>query len=253
MSLTVVIPSRALTGLLRQCLSSLEDATAFAAIEGLRVVVVDNASPVPYRRAELTTDLGLELLRFDTPRSFSHACNAGARFGDEAVPLLFLNNDVLLHRRALLDLFTTAQCYRASVTGARLVYPDDTIQHCGVLFDSGERGPYHHLHRVPSHLVPRRPRVLQAVTGACFLVDRELFDRLDGFDEQFPFAYEDIDFCLRASQAGATVVCAQAVDSIHLQGSSRDERAYALERQSRVMFFARWRGRFNIDGSVEDR
>ncbi|MFM8846475.1 MAG: glycosyltransferase family 2 protein, partial [Actinomycetota bacterium] len=140
MSLTVVIPSRALTGLLRQCLSSLEDAAAFAAIEGLQVVVVDNATPVPYRRAELTTDLDLKLLRFDTPRSFSRACNAGARVGDEAAPLLFLNNDVLLHRRALVDLFATAQSYRATVSGARLVYPDDTIQHCGVLFDSGDRG-----------------------------------------------------------------------------------------------------------------
>lgn len=253
MSLTVVIPSRALTGLLRQCLSSLQDAAVFAGIDGMRVVVVDNASPVPYRRAELTTDLDLELLRFDTPRSFSRACNAGARLGDGAAPLLFLNNDVLLHRRALLDLCSTAQTYRAGVCGARLVYPDDTIQHCGVLFDSGERGPYHHLHWVPSHLVPRRPRVLQAVTGACFLVERPLFDQLGGFDEQFPFAYEDIDFCLRARQAGATIVCAQAVDSIHLQGSSRDERAYALERQSRALFFARWRGRFNIDGSADDR
>jgi len=253
MSMTVVIPSRSLTGLLRQCLSSLEDAASFAGIDRMRVVVVDNASPVPYRRSDLTTDLDLELVRFDAPRSFSRASNAGAVAGGDCDRVLYLNNDVLLHRRALLDLCSTADTYGAGVTGARLVYPDDTIQHCGVLFDGGDRGPYHHLHWVPSHLVPRRPRVLQAVTGACFLVDRPLVDRLGGFDEQFPFAYEDIDFCLRARQTGATIVCAQGVDSIHLQGSSRDERAYALERQSRALFFARWRGRFNIDGSVDDR
>lgn len=251
MSLTVVIPSCALTGLLRQCLSSLEASAAAAGIERLRVVVVDNASPVPYRPDDLASAADLHIVRLDEPASFARASNLGAG-GDESADLLFLNNDVLLHRDTLGDMFRVRAAHSAAICGTRLLYPDDSIQHCGVLFDDGDRGPYHHRHLEPSHLVPRETRVLQAVTGACMLIERRLFTDLGGFDEQFPFAYEDIDFCLRARQRGVTVVCAQGTDSIHLQGSSRTERAFALERQAKVLFFARWRGRFCVDGSVDD-
>lgn len=252
MTLSVVIPSCGLDGLLRQCLSCLEASAAAAGIEQLHVVVVDNASPVPYRPDDLGSSCDLEIVRFDVPTSFARACNIGASRRADASELLFLNNDVLLHRGALGDMNAAKSTHCAHICGARLVYPDGTIQHCGVLFDGGDRGPYHHRHRDRTDLVPRQTRRLQSVTGACLLVDRRLFDRLGGFDEQFPFAYEDVDFCLRAGQLGATIVCAQGVDSIHLQGSSRDERAFALERLGKTLFFARWRGRFSVDGSTED-
>lgn len=251
MNLTVVIPSCGLDGLLRQCLSCLEAAAAAAGVGRLHVVIVDNASPIPYRSSDLAASCNVELVRLDVPTSFARASNLGAARGFDATDVLFLNNDVLLHREALGDMLSVRSVHSADICGARLVYPDGTIQHCGVLFDSGERGPYHHRHRERSDLVPRDIRGLQSVTGACLLVGRSLFDSLGGFDEQFPFAYEDVDFCLRARQLGATIVCAQGVDSIHLQGQSRDERAYVLERQAKILFFARWGGRFSIDGSVE--
>lgn len=251
MSLTVVIPSVGLQPMLRQCLWSLSTSTARAGISDVRVIVVDNASRVPYRPVDLECDLAVEVVRFDAPRSFSLACNEGAARAD-AGDLLFLNNDVLLHPLALIDVLATRNETRADICGARLVYPDGTIQHCGVLFDAGERGPYHVMHRQHSDLVSRRPRRFQSVTGAFHLMDSELFRALGGFDETFPFAYEDVDLCLRAGQSGAIVACAQGVDSLHFQGSSRTEHAYALERVSRELFFARWRGRFTIDGTEED-
>lgn len=251
MKLTAVIPSVGLEPMLRQCLWSLAASVTRAGITDARVVVVDNASPIPYEAGRLGCDLPVDVVRFDVPRSFSRACNAGADRA-EGGHVLFLNNDVLLHPLALTDVLAAREQLGADICGARLVYPDATIQHCGVLFDGGERGPYHVMHRRPSHLVPRRHRTFQSVTAAFHLTDASLFRRLGGFDEAFPFAYEDVDLCLRAGQIGAIVACAQGVDSLHFQGSSRTERAYALERVSRELFFARWRGRFTVDGSEED-
>jgi GT2 family glycosyltransferase len=238
---------------LRQCLWSLAASATGAGIGDLRIVVVDNASPTPYDTDRLANDTPVRLVRFDTPRSFAAACNHGAALAEDGDDLLVLNNDVFLHPAAIRDALAARDQTGADICGARLVYPDDTIQHCGVLFDGGNRGPYHWQHRRPTDLVARRHRRFQSVTGAFHLMTAALFRRLDGFDEAYPFAYEDVDLCLRAGQMGCIVACAQGVDSIHLQGSSRDARATALERLSREIFFARWRGRFSVDGSEDDR
>lgn len=251
MNLTAIIPSVGLEPLLRQCLSCLAVSAERAGVASVRAIVVDNASLLPYDLHRLGSDLSVEIVRFDRPRSFAQACNQGAARvagGD----VLFLNNDVLLNPRALTDVLSARDELGADITGARLVYPDGTIQHCGVLFDGGERGPYHVWHRQSSDLVARGHRRFQSVTGAFLLMENALFTRLGGFDERYPFAYEDVDFCLRAGGLGAVIACAQGVDSLHFQGSSRTERAYALERVSRELFFARWRGRFTIDGTEDD-
>ena len=91
---------------------------------------------------------------------------------------------------------------QVGICGARMVFPDGTLQHAGVVFGSGKQGPYHLLRTRPSHLMPRVDREFQAVTGACMLVKDELWRKLGGLDEDYPFGLEDIDFCLRARAGG---------------------------------------------------
>lgn len=243
MDLTVVIPSVGLGAMLRACVAALQHALARQPGLMAAIVVIDNGTQLPYR-PEAVGD-GVALLRFDVPRSYARACNAGARHRP-ASRYLMLNNDVFLTPESLREVLALADDHPSAIVGARMVLADDTIQHCGVRFDDGPRGPFHIHHGRPTGIVPRAPQRFQAVTGAAMLIPAALFDRLDGFDETYPFGYEDVDLCLRAGQLGAPVLCAQAYDSLHLESMSnrRPDRHAA----SRELFFERWRGRYTIDG-----
>lgn len=243
MDLTVVIPSIGLGAMLRTCVATLRHALAAQPGLAADVVVVDNGTQPPYRPEAV--GLGASILRFDVPRSYAQACNAGARHRP-AARYLMLNSDVFITPETLAEMIALADANPSAICGARLVLADDTIQHCGVRFDDGPRGPFHIHHGRPTSIVPRTPQRFQAVTGAAMLIPATLFDRLGGFDEAYPFGYEDVDFCLRAGQLGALVLCAQSHDSLHLESmSSRRSNRHAA---SRKLFLERWRGRYTVDG-----
>ncbi|MEY4226016.1 MAG: hypothetical protein RL190_773 [Actinomycetota bacterium] len=241
MRLLVAIPSRGLDGLLAICLDHAR--RALDSLDGRaegRIVVVDNASEVPYVAAD--HPLADHLLRFDAHRSFSEACNAAAA----TVPsdlLLFLNNDVLLHERALGGMLDVLADPLVAIVGARLIFPEGTIQHCGVVFD--ERGPYHDRWGERTRIVPRIARDLQCVTGAAMLVRTTVWSELGGFDEAYPYGFEDVDLCLRSRQLGYRITCAQDVDSIHFQSTTPGR--HAFEHASLAVFQERWAGRFAVD------
>jgi len=246
--LLVVIPSRGMEPLLLHCLDSLYRAIDTAKIAQFHIVIVDNNSEIPYSASMFEHLPHTTLLRLDLPSSFARACNFGVAEASECDVILFLNNDVFLHPRAIEFGIEAMKSEQASICGSRLVYPNNTIQHCGVLFYSGALGPFHVNHKMPSATIPRINTHLQAVTGAFMLVKPDLFNNLKGFDELFPFAYEDVDFCLRAGLAGAFITCSQEVDSLHFGSASYSEHTLSLIDRSRELFFARWRGRFTIDG-----
>lgn len=245
-SLTAVIVSRGLETLLHVCLEHLQRALERVPTSvPHRIVVVDDASPFPYDGPALRVR-GAEILRFDVHRSFARACNAGAaRHAGDGV--LLLNNDVLLAPDALADMLDALETVPgAGICGTRLLFPDATIQHCGVVFGGGVRGPYHVHRGRPGHAVARSVAEFQAVTGACLLARREVWDALGGLDEDYPFGLEDVDFCLRARQHGWRVVCAAEADSLHFE-STTPGRA-ELDVSSRALFLRRWHGRYTLDG-----
>lgn len=189
---------------------------------------------------------GAELIRLDGHHSFSRANNLAARHLPAANYLL-LNNDVLLAPSAIgemLGLFRRIP--QAGICGARLVFPDGSLQHAGVVFGPGQQGPYHLLRAQPSHLMPRLEREFQAVTGACLLIRGELWDELGGLDESYPFGLEDIDFCLRARQLGWRIFCCQDSESLHFESMTPGR--VKLDVGSRKQFMSRWQGHYTIDG-----
>ena len=247
MALTTVIPSLGLTAMLRFCLLNLERVLQEIEEPGNRIVVVDNASLQPYQKSDLGIET-LDILRMDRKRSFAHACNRGAALAPNDL-LLFLNNDVLLAPGSLVDMIQTLDEQAAGICGARLVFPDNTIQHCGIRFKSGSPGPHHYLSRRPTGSVSRAVREFQAVTGAALLIRGDLFTQLDGFDEVYPFAFEDVDLCLRARSLGVRVTCSQKVDSIHFEYMTPGRFEY--EKASQVIFEHRWKNRYAIDDLSE--
>lgn len=215
-------------------------------IENSSLVIVDNSSLEPLTRDHILAQVAFQIVRLDKNHSFSAASNLGAKKLMDKECLLFLNNDVFLHPRALETMLADRASFSASICGARLVYPNGQIQHAGVAFGIGSE-PHHLHHNENSRLIPQITSALQAVTGAVMLIDSSLFWDLHGFDENFPFAYEDTDFCLRAASTGAKTICSQAVDSIHLSGQTRDDKTKSFEKLSRDLFLERWGGRVSPD------
>jgi GT2 family glycosyltransferase len=98
--------------------------------------------------------------------------------------------------------------------------------------------------------VPRQIKYYQAVTGACLFIKKELFDDMNGFDENYPFGYEDVDLCLRARERCVKISCIQEYDSLHF-GSLSNQR-HDRHQESKYYFFKCWKGRYSIDGDIKD-
>ena len=245
-AITTVIVSRGMVPMLNACLRALHRARTFQRDGGDdRLVVVDNASGVPYSPADFG-EYDVEGIRFDTAHSFAAACNAGMRHAPNSFYLM-LNNDVFLHPKsisAMLAMFRAEPT--AGIVGARLVYPNDTIQHAGMKFGPPGSWPYHVHRGRPSAQVSRSETEFQAVTGACLLIRHEVISDTGGFDEAYPFAWEDMDLCLRARQKGWRVMCCQEVDSIHLESMTPGR--WERDPPARDLFEKRWAGKWAADG-----
>jgi GT2 family glycosyltransferase len=245
-NITVIVVSRGLDALLKHCLETLHRALkATDSQGGHAVVVVDNGSEAPYSRDGMSA-LGAHLIRFDKPRSFATANNAAAKSRPNDCFLL-LNNDVFLAEAAITSMLEVMERMpNAGICGSRLLFPDGSIQHCGVVFGEAEAGPYHIYRKKAGHLVPRGDREWQAVTGACMLVKQEVWEALSGLDESYPFGLEDIDFCLRARQRGWRIFCCNDTDSLHFESMTPGR--VELDVDSRRLFMQRWQGRYGVDG-----
>ena len=244
-SITVVVVSKNLAPLLRLALHHLWPALRYQRdATGDRVVVVDNASTHGYEPASFGPQVS-RWLRYETHHSFAAACNAGMRASPNSFYLL-LNNDVVLDEAALDAMLRIMLAEpRVGICGARLVYPDGTIQHAGMKMGPMATGPYHWKKKAPSEEVPRNRTEFQAVTGACMLIRHEVVTELGGLDETYPFAWEDVDFCLRARQGGWRVLCAQEVESIHFESMTPGR--MEMDPPSQEVFRRRWEGKWTVD------
>jgi GT2 family glycosyltransferase len=238
---SIVVPVHNRAHLTRRCLDALlaEDSPE------REVIVVDDASSDS--TAGLLASYGEAIATLTLARNagYAQACNEGAAAA-RGERLLFLNNDTEPQRgwlRALSDY--AAEHPAAAVIGAKLLYPTGLVQHAGVAV--GQDGYPHNLYAgLPAdHPAVNRSRRLQAVTGACMLVQRAAFERADGFDTGFVNSLEDVDLCLRIGAAGGEVhYCHEAVLT-HMESASRGrqkrfERSVALYRE-------RWRERVRRD------
>jgi GT2 family glycosyltransferase len=240
-STSIVIPVHNRARLTRACL----DAVLAGLPGSCEVVVVDDASTDS--TPELLLGYGDAIRRLTLIRNggYAHACNEGAAVsrGDS---LVFLNNDTEPRPGWLQALERHAEAHpAAAAVGAKLLYPNGSVQHAGVAI--GQDGYPHNLYAgfPADHPVVNRSRRLQAVTGACMLVGRTAFERLDGFDTGFVNSLEDVDLCLRLGEAGAEVhYCHESV-AVHLESASRG-REDRFER-SLELYRERWRDRVRRD------
>ena len=157
--------------------------------------------------------------------NFARLNNLGVRHASGS-HLLFLNNDTEpLHQDWLTGLLEWSQQPEVGVVGAKLFYPDGRLQHVGIALGVGAgaaqlfRGsPGAHRGYVDSALVVRN---CAAVTAACLMTRREVFDEAGGFDERFAVDFNDVDYCLRVGRLGYRVLFTPHARLLHHEFSTR--------------------------------
>ncbi len=235
---SVVIPSRDAMPLISKVLDGLTNITDYPAME---IIVIDNGSKDPdvlalyerYRRGSVPFAACVK----KEPFNFSRAVNLGIAMAKGDV-ILLLNNDIeVLEPNWLKEMVSCLDYRETGIVGAKLLYPDRTIQHVGVIAGLGGFAGHWFIGRDESFPGPMgRLRVrlsLSVVTGACMLVSRRCIGETGLFDEKiFNIAYNDVDFCLRAISRGFRVVWTPFATLVHHKSASRgsDEVPEHIER-----------------------
>lgn len=222
---SIVIPSRDRVDLLSRCLNTLLGLTSYSNYD---VLVVDNNSEEAVTRgyyASLAAEPRVRILDFPGSFNYSAANNLGVRHSTGDL-LLFLNNDTeILECDWLEEMVRWAQRPGVGAVGAKLLFPDGTIQHAGVVVGMG----------LADHVFSRAPeaefgpfgstywyRNYLAVTGACVMMRRDVFDAIGGFDERYELVFSDVDLCLRAVAHGYRNVYTPFARLRHHESASRE-------------------------------
>lgn len=224
---TVVIPNRDSPGLIARVIEGLMRGTDYPALD---IVVIDNGSrdervlafyeawksgPVPFR-ADVKTE----------PFNFSRAANRGINLARGEL-ILLLNNDIeIIEPNWLKEMVSCLSFPDTAIVGARLLYPNRTLQHAGIIAGMHGTADHWYIGRREAFPGPMQRlwvrQTMSAVTGACMLISQRAVEELGRFDEErFPVAYNDVDFCLRATAAGLRVVWTPFATLVHREASSR--------------------------------
>ena len=218
---SLIIPTRDQRALLQNCIESIRRSTSYRNYE---LIVVDNQSRDKDTLAYLSS-LDAKVLRHDAPFNFAAINNLAVRESRGAVVGL-LNNDLEAIEPGWLEEMVS-QAMRAEIgaVGARLLYPDRTLQHGGIILGIG--GVANHAHRFFSesdHGYFSRAQLAQnvsAVTAACMLIRRDTWDRAGGMDEALAVAFNDVDFCLRVQKLGLRNLWTPFATLLHHESQSR--------------------------------
>jgi tetratricopeptide (TPR) repeat protein/GT2 family glycosyltransferase len=224
---SIIIPTRNLGDILDRCLESIFEKTTYPNYE---VIVIDNGSDEPATKAIFKKWESLELHRFhlcelDIPFNFAKLNNFAVEkaSGDY---LLFLNNDTEVITPDWIEAMVEyAQREKIGAVGPLLLYPDDTIQHAGVVI--GLRSVADHSHRgfkptdAGYHGQIISVNNYSAVTAACLMCRKEVFDFVGGLDEDLAVAFNDVDFCLKIAHKGYRNVYLPHVSLYHHESKSR--------------------------------
>lgn len=238
---SILIPFRDGSKFLQQCLLSLRAKTAYAHYE---LILIDNGSVEKRTQRLLKREVesGARVVRLDEPFNFSRLNNLGAKSA-RGKHLLLLNNDIeIIEPHWLGALLEQSQRDDVGAVGAKLLYPDGRIQHAGVVLGMDDIAGHVHKFVAGGDPVVGMQREFGAVTGACLMTRRDVFERLGGLNERdLPIAYQDVDYCLRAKELGLKVIYTPHAALIHHESASRAstnnpaEAAYMCRRWGRAI------------------
>lgn len=255
---SVIIPTKDHPAMLSKCIHSLRERTAY---ENVEIIVIDNGSNeknknrILQMQTQLREEYSFRYLYRPMAFNFSALCNLGAGEA-KGKYLLFLNDDIEVSEENWLGVMVAkaAKDY-VGVVGAKLLYPDSgQIQHLGIT--NIHLGPAHKLQHTSDereyyHGYNRCAVNVSAVTGACLLVRRKVFEEAGGFSEKLQVAFNDVEFCFRLLRAGYRNVCCNNTFLYHHESVSRGQDADAarIERlhRERDLLYALYPEMWNRD------
>lgn len=223
---SLIIPTRDRGDLLGRCVRSILEQTSYRTFE---VLIVDNGTAEKRALAtlaELSRHANVRVLRYDKPFNFSAINNFAVRHA-RGTMLALVNNDVeVIAPDWLTEMVSWAGQPDVGCVGAKLYYPNETIQHAGVVLGIG--GVAGHSHRFMSRAASgyfARLKIVHnvsAVTAACLVVRKSIYEQVEGLNEaDLPVAFNDVDFCLRVREAGYTNVFTPYAELYHHESVSR--------------------------------
>jgi GT2 family glycosyltransferase len=244
---SILIPNKDNAGVLARCVASVRRST----YEAYELIIVDNNSReadtfAAYDR--LTQAANVCLLTWPGPFNYAAINNRAAEAAAGEI-LLFLNNDVEVITPDWMErLLEHALRPEIGAVGAMLYYPDDTVQHAGIVL-GGPLGCGHLLRHWPRGSAGYANRLaavqnVSAVTGACLMTRKAVFEEVRGFDELFAVGFNDLDLCLKMRRCGYRVVWTPHAELYHYECTTRGRditpEKLARARYEQALFETKW-------------
>jgi GT2 family glycosyltransferase/glycosyltransferase involved in cell wall biosynthesis len=257
---TVVIPSYHDAAHVRRLVASIRRTshTAFGLLgprAPVRIIVADDASGPEHLEA-IRRIKGIEIIVGERNAGFAANVNRGIRAADPAHDVIVVNSDVRARRGWLPCLqYEACRSDKVGIVSAKLLYPDGRIQYAGTMRNPAAPEWFDHRYRFKRERFgpANAPGPVLAATGACMYLKRSLIERIGLFDDGYPMGYEDVDYSLRAWQAGLRVLYTPEAELYHLESVTRGTEVGIREQASQRRFWARWGGFFDArDVRTED-
>ena len=215
---SILIPNKDQKDTLDQCLKSIEARTDY---ENYEIIIIENNSTEQetFEYYKQIKNPKIRVIEWKDEFNYSAINNFGVRHA-KGEYLLFLNNDIeVINSDWLGEMLSNCQREEVGAVGAKLYYPDNTVQHAGVIVGIGgvagsvfvglKRGYTGYMHRASIQ------QNLSAVTAACMMVKKSVFEEVGGFEEELKVAFNDIDFCLKIREKGHLIVYDPYVELYH--------------------------------------
>jgi GT2 family glycosyltransferase len=223
--ISIIIPNHDHAKDLKLCIDSILQKTSYPNIE---IILVENESKEQKTfnlYEQLKRDARIRIVKWDQPFNYSHVNNWAVTQANGEV-ILFLNNDTqVINGDWLEEMLQFAMRPDVGAVGAKLYYPDESIQHAGVIVGLG--GVAGHSHKYYPRQHPgyfRRLETVQnisAVTAACLMVRKQIFQEVNGFDETYALAFGDVDLCLSILKKGYLNVWTPYAELYHHESKTR--------------------------------
>lgn len=244
---SVIVPNKDHPDMLARCVDSL----AKSSYANYELIVVENGSTKPETFAlyeQIQQQPHARVLEWKKPFNYAAVNNFAAAVA-RGEYVLFLNNDIeSVNPDWLESLVKQAAQPGVGAVGAKLYYADDTIQHAGIVVGMGGVAGHSHLN-FPRQASGHMQRLtytqnVAAVTGACLLMPKAVFDAIGGFDEGYVLAFNDVDLCLKVLAAGHRIVWTPDAELYHLESKTRgpedtDEKQKRFKREF-DLFHSKW-------------
>lgn len=233
---SIIIPNKDQKEILERCIESVIQKTDYKNYE---IIIVENNSTTNeifeyYKTIEQRENIRVVIWK--DKFNYSAINNFGVKYANGEY-LLFLNNDIeVIRENWLSEMLANVQRKEVGIVGAKLLYPDNMVQHAGVIIGMGG---------IAGHPLSRHPaddcgyfargiiqQNLNAVTAACMLTKKEVYEKVKGFEEKLAVAFNDIDFCLKVRKAGYLIVYDPEALLYHHESISRGKED-TLEKRNR--------------------